>query len=194
MQILFSRKGADLASWERRGFAPAVLAGPRPGDNRDRHAADVGVEVPGNPAPDGPFRRVASAILAYRIFPPRLAETALRRTPVEVGDTLGLRYRLFPGISLFIASRVIDVFDGPANGVWRCGFTYHTLEGHAMIGEETFAVERDLATGKVTASLESWSRPRHWLTRVGYWYARWCQLHAGRAAVRFLRSLAAEAH
>jgi hypothetical protein len=190
MQILFLGQGADLSAWERRGFAPTVLAGPRPGDKHDRHTAEVGVEPPGEPLPDGPFRRVAEAIAEYCIFPPRLAEHVLRRTPVQIGDTLGLRYRLLPGVGLFIASRVVDVFDGRTDRIWRSGFTYRTLEGHVMIGEETFAVEKDLATGKVTASLESWSRPSHWLTRVGYWYARWCQLHAGKSAVRHLQEIA----
>jgi hypothetical protein len=190
MQILFLHRGADLSAWERRGFAPAVLAGPRPSDKHDRHAAEVGVEPPGEPLAEGPFRRVATAISEYRIFPPRLAERVLRRTPVQVGDTLGLRFRLLPGVGLFIASRVVDVFDGRIDGVWRSGFTYRTLEGHVMIGEETFAVEKDLATGKVTVSLEAWSRPGHWLTRLGYWYARWCQLHAGKSAVGHLQEIA----
>ena len=192
MQILFLGQGVDLSAWERRGFAPAVLAGPRIGDNHDRHTAEVGVEPPGEPMPDGPFRRVAEAIAEYCIFPPRLAEHVLRRTPVQLGDTLGLRYRLLPGMGLFIASRVVDVFNGRMDCVWRSGFTYRTLEGHVMIGEETFAVEKDPTTGKVTARLKSWSRPGHWLTRVGYWYARWCQLHAGKSAVGHLQEIASK--
>jgi Domain of unknown function (DUF1990) len=142
MQILFFDRGVDLSAWERSGFAPAVLAGPRPEDKHDRHAAEVGVEPPGEPLMDGPFRRVAKAISEYRIFPPRLADRVLRRIPVQVGDTLGLRYRLLPGVGLLIASRVVDVFDRRTDGVWRSGFTYRTLEGHVMIGEETFAAER----------------------------------------------------
>jgi uncharacterized protein (UPF0548 family) len=129
--------------------------------------------------------------MAYDIFPPSLATRIVRRAPVQVGDTVGLCYRLLPGVNMFIASRVIDVFDAPVAGAWRCGFTYRTLEGHAEIGEETFAVEKDMATGVVRASLTAWSRPGHWLTRVGYWYARWCQLHAGRSAIRYLHAVAA---
>ena len=51
-----------------------------------------------------------------------------------------------------MACRVIDVFDSPVGNVWRGGFTYRTLQGHAALGEETSAVEKDLTTGEVTAS------------------------------------------
>jgi uncharacterized protein (UPF0548 family) len=86
-----------------------------------------------------------------------------------------------------MACRVIDKFEGSQGNVWRSGFTYRTLQGHVALGEETFAVEKDMVTGRVTASLTSWSRPGHWLMRIGYFYARWCQLHAGREAVRELK-------
>jgi uncharacterized protein (UPF0548 family) len=180
----------DLANWSARDFPPAALKGPRSTDNRDRHARVVAREPPGDPLPDGPFRRVATAIGEYHIFPPALLTRVMAKVPVAVGDTVGLTYRLLPGLRMFVASRVTEVFDGPVDGAWRAGFTYRTLAGHAELGEETFAVEKDRATGKITASLTAWSRPGHWLTRIGYWYARWCQLHAGRSALDHLEAVA----
>jgi uncharacterized protein (UPF0548 family) len=91
---------------------------------------------------------------------------------------------------MFVASRVVEVFDDATPIGWRAGFTYRTLIGHAELGEETFAVEKDRTTGEVTASLTAWSRPGHWLTRLGYPYARWCQKHAGRSALVHLQAIA----
>ena len=190
MILLPFNRRADLSRWAIRDFSPAVLAGPRANDDRDRHAAVVATEPPGDPLLEGPFRRVAAAILDYRVFPPSLLTPVLARTPVAVGDTVGLTYRLLPGLRMFVASRVIEVFDEATPTGWRAGFTYRTLQGHAELGEETFAVEKDCATGKVTASLTAWSRPGHWLTRIGYPYARWCQKHAGRSALAHLQEVA----
>jgi uncharacterized protein (UPF0548 family) len=190
MNILFPNQRPDPAAWENRPFSPGVLDGPRASDNCDRHALQIGIEPLGPPVADGPFRRVARAISEYRIFPPHLAQRVVKRTPLQVGDVVGLCYPLFLGVRIFIASRVIEVFNGPCEGGWRSGFTYRTLEGHVELGEETFGVEKDARTGAVVVFLKAWSRPGHWLVRLAYPYARWCQLQAGRLAVRYLRGLA----
>jgi uncharacterized protein (UPF0548 family) len=186
MILLLPGSEPDLRRWIARGYPPTILVGPRPSDNRDRHARVIAREPSGEPLPDGPFRRVASAILEYRAFPPWLMTRVMERTPVQVGDTVGLTYRLLPRLRMFVASRVIAVFNDPS----RAGFTYRTLTGHAELGEETFAVEKNRETGEVTASLTAWSRPGHWLTRIGYPYARWCQRNAGRAALDHLEAIA----
>ncbi len=190
--LTFLGQRPDLSIWEKRDFSPGVQAGAQVSDNRDHHSLLAGIESPGSPDANGPFRRVATSISKYQIFPPRLVEPVLRKTPISLGDTVGLSYRWFPGVQLFMACRVIDVFDGPNNDTWRAGFTYRTLEGHVALGEETFLVEKELTSGKVRVSLKSWSRPSHWLMRIGYPYGRWCQLQAGRAAVAHLQKIAIE--
>jgi len=180
---------AKLELWATRDYPPKLLGGPRPFDDRDLYARIVGTEPPGDPLPDGPFRRVASAILDYRVFPLSVLTPVLAKTPVSVGDTVGLTYRLLPGLRMFVASRVIATFDEPTANGWKTGFTYRTLKGHAELGEEVFAVEKDRATGEVAASLTSWSRPGHWLTRLGYFYARSCQIHASHAALNHLEAI-----
>ena len=52
--------------------------------------------------------------------------------------------------------------DKRIDGVWHTGFKYRTLTGHPELGEETFSVEKDLATGSVVAALRSWSRAGGW--------------------------------
>jgi hypothetical protein len=188
MQFLFRFLGQQprLESWEKRPIAADVASGPRPDDARDVHERVVANELASRPEPDGPYERIARAVRGYHIFPDGLLDRVLRRELVEVGDTVGAAYHLLPGIDLFFASRVTAVFDEKVGVIWRAGFTYQTLEGHPELGEETFSVEKDQATGRVSVSLRSWSRPGAWLTWLLYPYARRCQLRAGRAALDHL--------
>lgn len=48
----------------------------------------------------------------------------------------------------------------------RAGYAYGTLSRHPVRGEEAFLVERD-AAGVVRVRILAFSRPRHWLTRLG---------------------------
>lgn len=48
----------------------------------------------------------------------------------------------------------------------RAGFAYGTLPVHPVHGEEAFLVERD-AAGVVRATISVFSRPNHWLVRLG---------------------------
>ncbi|MBA3252247.1 MAG: DUF1990 domain-containing protein [Geodermatophilaceae bacterium] len=48
----------------------------------------------------------------------------------------------------------------------RAGFAYGTLTGHPVRGEEAFLVERD-AAGVVRVRIAVFSRPNHWLVRLG---------------------------
>ena len=182
------RPSPSLAVWSCR--PDNTGSGPREGDRRDRFERVVATEAPGAPALDGPFTRVAAAILDYRVFPTWLIEGVLARRPVEAGDIVGIRCHFAPGLDLFFAARVIEriaVLSGP---VWRTGFTYRTLEGHPECGEETFVVEKDELTGQVTAALRSWSRPGLWLTRVGGPFTRWMQVRANNAALDNLQRIA----
>lgn len=181
MQILLGPPPL-LEEWESRPLQDDVQGGPLPGAFHDRYEAVVGQEPLGPPEVDGPYRRAAQAIMAYRIFPPNVGSGVLRR-PVRVGDTVGLLYRFLPGVSLFFASRVTEVFDGAGGRGWKAGFTYRTLPGHPELGEETFAVEKDAVTGEVRFYLESWSRPGHMLTWLFLPLARRVQRGASLAAL-----------
>jgi uncharacterized protein (UPF0548 family) len=179
-----------LDEWEAAPFWPGVDLPPGPGDYRDVHEREVAAEGPGEPAAHGPFRRLADAVLGFDVFPPGLVTAVLRRKPVDVGDTVGVCYHFLPGLDLFFAARVVDRFDGPAGPLWRTGFTYRTLRGHPELGEETFCVEKDLATGRVRVALRSWSRRAMWLARAAGPVGRRLQLQAGRAALDHLEHIA----
>jgi Domain of unknown function (DUF1990) len=186
----WSSAEANLARWERQPFSRDVEKGPRSHDQRDNHERVIDWEAPGPPESNGVARRLAEAILRFDVFPPEMLKSVVRRTPVEVGDTLGLQYRFMPGIDLFFAARVIDRFENLDDDRWCSGFTYRTIQGHPECGEETFIVEKDLATGKTTAALRSWSRPGLWMATLTYPIVRRLQLRAGRAALDHLERLA----
>ncbi|WP_435736614.1 DUF1990 domain-containing protein [Cellulosimicrobium sp. PMB13] len=73
----------------------------------------------------------------------------------------------------------------------RVAFGYGTLPGHAFVGEELFAVERDDA-GDLWWRVEVFSRPVLWWLRPISWaiptFQRLFAGHLGRGAARLLRS------
>jgi hypothetical protein len=193
MQILWRIFGQrpSLDALTARPFSPGVEQGPRRNDRRDRYERAVAHEPPGEPEADGSFRRLLRAVLIYAIFPPSLVSGVLRR-PVEVGDTYGICYHFLPGVDLFFGGRVIDRFDGPEGGIWRAGFTLRTVRGHPMIGEETFWIEKDMASGAVRVGIRSWSRPANWLTWLARPWLRRIQVRACQAALNRLEAMARE--
>jgi len=193
--VLFLRSSdqAPLAAWVSRPFAPTTERGPGPNDARDSYERVIGREAPGAPEPDGLHRRAGTAILGYDIFPPSVGRGVIVRSPVEVGDTLGLRYRIGLGLEMFFASRVVARFDQQRGQTWHTGFTYRTLAGHPEVGEETFSVEKNLASGEVLVALRSWSRPGILLTKLGAPIARRTQVRSTRAALEHLQQRALSA-
>jgi hypothetical protein len=190
MQLLRRSAAASLAAWQARPFWPGTDAGPGARDHRDVYEREVAREPPGEPLPDGAHRRLARAILSYRVFPPELVSGVLQRAPLEIGDTVGIRYHLGP-IDLFFAARVVARFDERAGERWRTGFTYRTLVGHPELGEETFCVEKDLANGAVIVALRSWSRPGTRLAKIGRSIVRRLQIDASERALDQLAVTAA---
>jgi uncharacterized protein (UPF0548 family) len=169
------------AQWSGRPPHPGTAAR-RPGDHEDRHEARLGAEPPGPPLPGGCHRRAAEAVLRYDIFPRSVLRPSVGRTPLQAGDTVAGEHPLAPGLGVAMGARVTEVFDGPAGGAWRTGFSYVTLAGHPECGEETFAVEK-AADGTVRLVLTSWSRPGHPLSRLLAGWARRRQVRAGQAAL-----------
>jgi len=188
VNLLLGSMRAPLERWSARALSPGLAAGPGPRDARDVYELEIAREPAGDALADGPFRRAARAILRYDIFEPSTLTGCLERTPLRVGDTVGARYHLAPGLDLFFASRVSAVFDElvAERSLRRAGFTYRTLEGHPELGEETFSVEKDTRSGAVVVALRAWSRPGLWITRAGWFLGRRLQVAASRGALRHL--------
>ena len=192
MRLIWTVLGGKprLEDWLNRPFSPTVEEGPRATDRRDCFEGVVAVESVGEPEPGGPHRRVAQAIFAFEVFPPTLLSPVLLRSPLQVGDTVGILFHFLPGFDLFCGARVLECFDEARDGVWHTGFKYRTLAGHPELGEETFSVEKDMASGRVLAALRSWSRAGTWLTWLAAPYTRHAQVRANKAALAHLASLA----
>lgn len=188
MQLLAPRHKASLQTWESRPIHPQVHQGPKFFSFLDDTCGLLANESPGPPLNDGPFARVEAAILNYQIFGPSIGQGLLRRQPVEVGDTVGLRYTRLGFVHLFFACRVTEVFrQRPTREGLESGFTYQTLSGHPEVGEETFRVYKT-PQGQVFGQLRAWSHP-NWYTWPGLLLARYLQREAAHAAIRHLQSL-----
>jgi uncharacterized protein (UPF0548 family) len=103
-------------------------------------------------------------------------------TPIAAGAVVGILAHTL-GVWWLNASRIVYVLDddGP---IVRFGFAYGTLPGHVESGEERFLVEWRRDTDKVWYDILAFSRPRHWLAKLGRPYAR-------RMQKRFARQSAA---
>ena len=71
------------------------------------------------------------------------------------------------------------------------GFAYGTLEAHAERGEERFLVEL-LPDGRVWYDVLAFSRPQHWLARLGGPVTRRLQLRFGPESAERMRRAVAE--
>ncbi len=195
MQILIPLvvQTADLTPWEQRELWEAIRTRDDRRARENSYESCVGTELPGEPRADGLHRHLAQKVMCYEAFPPELVTPQLRRAPVQTGDTVGTLYHAAPGIDLFFASRVVETFDEAAEGgIWRTGFTYSTLQGHPVMGSETFSIEKNLASGEIYVALRSWSQPITALARCFAWPCRALQAQAGRAALSRVGSLAKE--
>lgn len=186
MEILVPLLGDVPAAgiWESRGFSRAVPATDSRAavDTYERRLSREG------------FLAVAAAIMRYEAFPPTEMRGLVPRSPVEAGDTLRARCRFLPGVDVVFAARVVEVFDATRDGVQSIGFSYRTLAGHPIHGEETFAVTKSLATGEVLVRISARSRAGNWLSSLIRPIVRRRQRRAGAAAMAHLEEVAAAAH
>lgn len=75
--------------------------------------------------------------------------------------------------------RILYVLDesGP---ITKFGFAYGTLPGHVESGEERFLIKWDRADNSVWYDIFAFSRPNHFLARLGYPFVRRLQKRFGQ--------------
>jgi uncharacterized protein (UPF0548 family) len=112
------------------------------------------------------FDAACDAIRNWRQFPASWTRIDPPDATIAVGTVVAMVARVY-GLVTVNACRIVNVIDEPN----RFGFTYGTLPGHVEQGEERFLVERT-SDGDVWYTILAYSRPRHWLARVGYPLAR----------------------
>jgi uncharacterized protein (UPF0548 family) len=119
------------------------------------------------------FHRAKAAIQAWKMFDLPWVKLYYPDTPIEVGRTVAILVRHFGFYSLN-AARIVYLIDEEAD-IHRFGFVYGTLAEHSEIGEERFSVEYDPVTGDVWYDLFAFSRPGHYLAKLGYPLSRFLQ-------------------
>jgi uncharacterized protein (UPF0548 family) len=102
----------------------------------------------------GVFEAAASALLGWRMHR-RAGFEVVASTPIATvgADMIASLPGRFP-IAVSVPTRILTVVDEPD----RAGFTFGTLPGHPVRGEERFEVRRD-PHGVVHLSIVAFSRP-----------------------------------
>ena len=117
------------------------------------------------------FRRASAALQSWRMSSLGWTSIQPANAPVAPGATVAAVIRHF-GFWSLNACRIVYLLDEEVDGIRRTGFAYGTLPAHAEIGEERFTVERRLDDDSVWYDLYAFSRPGHFLARLGYPLAR----------------------
>lgn len=112
------------------------------------------------------FAKAKQGIQMWSMFPPSWTMIFPKQAPIQENTTVGMAFRLF-GIWWVNSCRIVYTIDEKR----RFGFAYGTLPEHIERGEELFLVEMD-EEDKVWYHIQAFSKPRHWLVRLGYWFAR----------------------
>jgi len=131
------------------------------------------------------FRAARAALCHWEHFRLGWVEAWPTDTPIREGEVVAVLARVL-GLWWLNAAHLVYVVDqeGP---VTAFGFAYGTLPGHAESGEERFLVEWDREEGSVWYNLLAFSRPQHFLGRLGYPLVRRVQERFRRDSARAMQ-------
>lgn len=101
------------------------------------------------------------------------------QVPIQVGESVAVVARAI-GLVWINACQIIYVVDESSGPVSRFGFAYGTLPDHAAIGEERFLIEWNHDDNSVWFDIFAFSKPRHFLVRLGYPIVRLTQKRFAR--------------
>ncbi len=124
------------------------------------------------------FKEANAALRRWEHFRLSWVEPWSTITPIQPGEVVAVIGHV-AGLWWLNACRIIYVVDEPGP-ITRFGFAYGTLPGHVERGEERFVVEWDRATNSVWYDILAFSRPNHFLTRLGSPIVRRLQKLFGR--------------
>jgi len=139
------------------------------------------------------FASAKGALERWQQFRLSWLEASPEDTPIKEGQVVAILARSI-GLWWLNACRIVAVIneEGP---VKRFGLAYGTLPDHAGSGEERFLVEWDREDDSVWYDILAFSRPRHFLARLGYPWVRRVQKRFGRESATVMRrAVGAVAH
>ena len=124
------------------------------------------------------FQAARAALRRWKQFDLDWLEAWPPETPIQAGEVVTIAARVL-GLWWLNACKIVYVVDdsGP---IRRFGLAYGTLPGHVGRGEERFLVEWDQVDNSVWYGILAFSRPNHFLTRLGYPIVRRAQKRFGR--------------
>ena len=131
------------------------------------------------------YRTAKAALENWKQFDLGWIEVCAPMLQIDSGRVVVILAHVF-GAWWLNASRVVSVVDEAAKTT-EFGFAYGTLPGHAESGEERFLVEWDHDDDRVWYDILAFSRPRHWLARIGYPAARDIQRRFARDSAAAMR-------
>jgi uncharacterized protein (UPF0548 family) len=127
------------------------------------------------------FAATCAALRAWDTFALGWTRACWPDTPLVAGNAFASLTRL-AGIWCLNGCRIVYV-DELASSTRRFRFAWGTVADHAAQGEERFTVEhRD--DDSVWYDLYAFSRPQHWLVRLGYPAVRLIQKRFGKQSLR----------
>jgi uncharacterized protein (UPF0548 family) len=109
--------------------------------------------------------------------------------PIQAGSTVAVLVR-HPGLWSLNACRIVYELS-EESPIRRYGFAYGTLPSHAERGEERFSIEWHSSDDAVWYDVLAFSRPNHWLARVGYVFSRRLQRRFVRDSMAAMRTAVA---
>lgn len=130
------------------------------------------------------FEAAKQSVRQWKMFPEPWTFIYPDTAPIVPGTTVAMCARVF-GLWWRNACSIVYTIDEPH----RFGFAYGTLPGHVERGEELFLIEVD-DREDVWYHIRAFSRPRHWVARLGYPFVRRYQRKFARDSKKyFLQSL-----
>jgi uncharacterized protein (UPF0548 family) len=124
------------------------------------------------------FAAARTALERWQQFRLGWLEAIPEDTPIQKDQVVAILARSI-GLWWLNACRIVSVVEEDG-AMKRFGFAYGTLPDHAGSGEERFLVEWDRKEGSVWYDILAFSRPRHFLARLGYPWVRRVQKRFGR--------------
>jgi len=121
----------------------------------------------------GSFARARRGLQQWRMFDLEWVELMWPDTPIEAGAAVAVAVHQFGLWSLNACRIVYGITE--EGSVERYGFAYGTLPGHMESGEELFSIEWRHDDDSVWYDILAFSRPRHFLARIGYPVSRTLQ-------------------
>ena len=132
------------------------------------------------------FEAARVALQQWKQFDLGWLEVWPPETPIKTGEVVAFVARAM-GLWWQNVCKIVYVVD-EAGPISQFGLAYGTLPGHTGTGEERFLIEWDRADNSVWYDILAFSRPNHFLARLGYPIVRRTQKRFGRESAAAMRN------